>query len=79
MNVVGKLHACQFSQPIKIMFFQGLEEEEELQTSAARKFAKSEARVCVNLMSDSRETIINLEDLDNPHDGHDGLSSGLNH
>ena len=70
-----------FSQPIKIMFFPGLEEEEELQTSAAGKFAKSEAWVCVNLMSDSRETIIKPDDHDdNLHEGHDeDLSSGLNH
>ena len=72
------MHA-NFSQPIMIMFFPGLEEEEELQTSAAGKFAKSEAWVCVNLMSDSRETIINPDDLDNLHEGHDDLSSGLNH
>ena len=79
MDVVGKLHACQFFSTIKIMFFPGLEEEEELQTSAAGKFAKSEAWVCVNLMSDSRETIIKPDDHDNVHEGHDGLSSGLNH
>ena len=78
MWLANFMHA-NFSQPIKIMFFQGLEEEEELQTSAAGKFAKSEAWVCVNLMSDSRETITNPDDHDNLHDGHDGLSSGLNH
>ena len=56
------MHA-NFSQPIMIMFFPGLEEEEELQTSAAGKFAKSEVWVGVNLtLSDSRETIINLDD-----------------
>ena len=79
MWLANFMHA-NFSQPIKIMFFQGLEEEEELQTSAAGKFAKSEARVCVNLMSDSRETITNPDDHDNLHEGHDDdLSSGLNH
>ena len=45
------------------MFFPGLEEEEELQTSAAGKFAKSEVWVGVNLtLSDSRKTIINPDD-----------------
>ena len=45
------------------MIFPGLEEEEELQTSAAGKFAKSEVWVGVNLtLSDSRETIINPDD-----------------
>ena len=45
------------------MIFPGLEEEEELQTSAAGKFAKSEVWVGVNLtLSDSRKTIINPGD-----------------
>ena len=78
MWLANLMHA-NFSQPIKIMFFPGLEEEEELQTSAAGKFAKSEAWVCVNLMSDSRETITNTDDHDNLHYGHEDLSSGLNH
>ena len=47
------MHA-NFSQPIMIMFFPGLEEEEELQTSAAGKFAKSEAWVCVNLIQEKQ-------------------------
>ena len=62
MWLANFMHA-NFSQPLKIMFFPGLEEEEELQTSAAGKFAKSEVWVGVNLtLSDSRETIINLDD-----------------
>ena len=44
----------QKSRQIKIMFFPGLEEEEKLQTSAAGKFAKSEAWVCVNLIQEKQ-------------------------
>ena len=59
MWLANFMHA-NFSQPIMIMFFPGLEEEEELQTSAA---GKSEVWVGMNLtLSDSRETIINLDD-----------------
>ena len=40
------------------MIFPGLEEEEELQTSAAGKFAKSEAWVCVNLIQEKQLQIL---------------------